>query len=187
MEILGFNRVELMMSPEDMHDAVERFNDLLGTSFEAPQLVSDGNVLTTTDWDNKIELFGPAHSYSPISRHWRKSGEEESVPSCGKSTTSTKLGSTCSTRATGSDTSIKKPGSSRLSSTRNSSLATSSPSCSGRPDAGARIDHRIQKGRSASIRGNREATWPKRPESFAQSSIPRIDLVPGPGRRSSTT
>jgi catechol 2,3-dioxygenase-like lactoylglutathione lyase family enzyme len=65
MEILGFNRVELMMSPEDMYDAVERFNDLLGTSFEAPQLVSDGNVLTTTDWDNKIELFGPAHSDSP--------------------------------------------------------------------------------------------------------------------------
>jgi len=65
MEILGFNRVELMMSPEDMHDAVERFNDLLGTSFEAPQLVSDGNVLTTTDWDNKIELFGPAHADSP--------------------------------------------------------------------------------------------------------------------------
>jgi catechol 2,3-dioxygenase-like lactoylglutathione lyase family enzyme len=65
MEILGFNRVELMMSPEDMHDAVERFNDLLGTSFEPPQLVSDGNVLTTTDWDNKIELFGPAHADSP--------------------------------------------------------------------------------------------------------------------------
>ncbi len=65
MEILGFNRVELMMSPEDMHDAVVRFNDLLGTSFEPPQLVSDGNILTTTDWDNKIELFGPAHPGSP--------------------------------------------------------------------------------------------------------------------------
>jgi hypothetical protein len=65
MEILGFNRVELMMSAEDMYDAVDRFNDLLGTSFESPQLVSDGNVLTTTDWDNKIELFGPAHADSP--------------------------------------------------------------------------------------------------------------------------
>ncbi len=65
MEILGFNRVELMMSPEDMHEAVERFNDLLGTSFEQPRLVSDGNILTTTDWDNKIEFFGPAHARSP--------------------------------------------------------------------------------------------------------------------------
>jgi hypothetical protein len=65
MEILGFNRVELMMSAEDMYDAVDRFNDLLGTSFQSPQLVSDGNVLTTTDYDNKIELFGPAHSDSP--------------------------------------------------------------------------------------------------------------------------
>ena len=65
VRILGFNRVELMMPPEDIRNAVERFNDLLGTSFEQPRLVSDGDVLTTTDWDNKIELFGPAHSDSP--------------------------------------------------------------------------------------------------------------------------
>jgi catechol 2,3-dioxygenase-like lactoylglutathione lyase family enzyme len=65
MKILGFNRVELMMSPEDMNEAIERFNDLLGTSFEPPRVVSDGNILTTTDWNNKIELFGPAHADSP--------------------------------------------------------------------------------------------------------------------------
>jgi catechol 2,3-dioxygenase-like lactoylglutathione lyase family enzyme len=65
VKILGFNRVELMMSPEDIHGAVERFNDLLGTSFEPPRLVNDGNVLTTMDWNNKIELYGPAHADSP--------------------------------------------------------------------------------------------------------------------------
>jgi hypothetical protein len=54
-----------MMSPEDMNEAIERFNDLLGTSFEPPRVVSDGNILTTTDWNNKIELFGPAHADSP--------------------------------------------------------------------------------------------------------------------------
>ena len=27
--------------------------------------MSGGNILTTTDWDNKIELFGPAHPGSP--------------------------------------------------------------------------------------------------------------------------
>ena len=75
MEILGFNRVELMMSAEDIHAAVDRFNDLLGTSFESPDLVSDGNVLTTTDWDNHIELYGPAHSDSPQAAMLAKKGK----------------------------------------------------------------------------------------------------------------
>jgi hypothetical protein len=35
MRILGFNRVELLMSTDDLNDAVGRFNDLLGTSFFA--------------------------------------------------------------------------------------------------------------------------------------------------------
>jgi hypothetical protein len=33
MRILGFNRVELLLAPDDIHQAAERFNDLLGTSF----------------------------------------------------------------------------------------------------------------------------------------------------------
>jgi hypothetical protein len=74
MKILGFNRVELMMSPEDIHAAVERFNDLLGTSFLPPELVSDGNVLTTTDWDNHLELYGPAHPDSPQAPSLAKKG-----------------------------------------------------------------------------------------------------------------
>jgi hypothetical protein len=68
MNILGFNRVELMMSPEDIHAAVEQFNDLLGTSFHPPDLLNDGNVLSTTDWDNHIELYGPAHSPTTAGR-----------------------------------------------------------------------------------------------------------------------
>jgi catechol 2,3-dioxygenase-like lactoylglutathione lyase family enzyme len=65
VKILGFNRVELMMSPEDIHEAVERFNDLLGTSFGPPEVLNDGNVLSTTDWGSHLELFGPAHADSP--------------------------------------------------------------------------------------------------------------------------
>ena len=77
MKILGFNRVELMMSPDDMEHAIEQFNDLLGTSFGPPRVVADGNVLTTTDWTNKIELFGPAHADSPQSASLAKKGREE--------------------------------------------------------------------------------------------------------------
>jgi catechol 2,3-dioxygenase-like lactoylglutathione lyase family enzyme len=74
MKILGFNRVELMLSPEDIQAAVEQFNDLLGTSFEPPRLVNDGDVFTTTDWNNKLELYGPAHRDSPQMAMLEKKG-----------------------------------------------------------------------------------------------------------------
>ncbi|HEY3715795.1 MAG TPA: hypothetical protein VGL39_14815 [Jatrophihabitantaceae bacterium] len=74
MKILGFNRVELMLSPEDIQAAVEQFNDLLGTSFEPPRLVNDGNVFTTTDWSNKLELYGPAHASSPLAAPLERKG-----------------------------------------------------------------------------------------------------------------
>ncbi len=75
MNIIGFNRVELMMAPEDIHKAVEQFNDLLGTSFQSPELVHDGNILTTTDWENHIELYVPAHADSPQSASLAQKGK----------------------------------------------------------------------------------------------------------------
>jgi hypothetical protein len=39
MRILGFNRVELLMSTEDLNEAVGKFNDLLGTSFSPPRVL----------------------------------------------------------------------------------------------------------------------------------------------------
>ena len=74
MNIIGFNRVELMMAPEDIPRAVEQFNDLLGTNFQPPELVHEGNILTTTDWDNHIELYGPAHHDSPQAESLAKKG-----------------------------------------------------------------------------------------------------------------
>jgi catechol 2,3-dioxygenase-like lactoylglutathione lyase family enzyme len=75
MNILGFSRVELMMPGEDIPAAVERFNDLLGTTFHAPDLVNGGNILTTTDWDNHIELYGPAHPESPQAEMLARKGK----------------------------------------------------------------------------------------------------------------
>ena len=65
-----------MMSPDDMEHAIEQFNDLLGTSFGPPRVVADGNVLTTTDWTNKIELFGPPTPTARNRRRWRRKGGE---------------------------------------------------------------------------------------------------------------
>jgi hypothetical protein len=66
VRILGFNRVELLLAPEDIHEAAERFNDLLGTSFAPPRLTAGGDVFTTTDWENHVELYGPSGLESRI-------------------------------------------------------------------------------------------------------------------------
>jgi len=66
MRILGFNRVELLLASDDIHEAAERLNDLLGTSFAPPRLTAGGHVYTTTDWDNHVELYGPSGPSSRI-------------------------------------------------------------------------------------------------------------------------
>ena len=74
MRILGFDRVELLLATDDIHEAAERFNDLLGASFAPPRLAADGNVLTTIDLDNHIELYGPSGPESQIAARAAKAG-----------------------------------------------------------------------------------------------------------------
>jgi hypothetical protein len=74
MRILGFNRVELLLAPGDIHEAAERFNELLGTSFAPPRLTAGDQVLTTTDWDNHVELYGPSGPESMIASRIAEKG-----------------------------------------------------------------------------------------------------------------
>jgi hypothetical protein len=74
MRILGFNRVELLLAPGDIHEAAERFNELLGTSFAPPRLTAGGQVLTTTDWENHVELYGPSGPDSMIASRIAEKG-----------------------------------------------------------------------------------------------------------------
>jgi hypothetical protein len=74
MRILGFNRVELLLAPGDIHEAAERFNELLGTSFAPPRLTAGDQVLTTTDWDNHVELYGPSGPESKIAARIAEKG-----------------------------------------------------------------------------------------------------------------
>ncbi len=74
MRILGFNRVELLVAPDDIHEAAERFNDLLGTAFTPPRLTAGGHVLTTTDWENHVELYGPSGPQSRIASRLEEKG-----------------------------------------------------------------------------------------------------------------
>jgi hypothetical protein len=66
LRILGFDRVELLLDEEHIHEAAERFNELLGTSFAPPRRTAGGDVWTTTDRANHVELYGPAGPDSRI-------------------------------------------------------------------------------------------------------------------------
>jgi hypothetical protein len=59
MEILGFNRVELIVAPEEIEQAVTQFNEMLGLRLPAPHRVSNAAVLSATDFDGGIEFVAP--------------------------------------------------------------------------------------------------------------------------------
>ncbi len=67
MKIIGFSRVELMLSADEIDGAVAKFNDVLGFALAPPKSLNDGDVLSTTDWNAHIELIAPGRPESPLS------------------------------------------------------------------------------------------------------------------------
>ena len=59
MEILGFNRVELIVGEDQIEDAVRQFNDLLGLHLPEPHPIEGHPVLSATDFDGHIEFVAP--------------------------------------------------------------------------------------------------------------------------------
>ncbi|MDA8044490.1 MAG: hypothetical protein M0Z30_04515 [Actinomycetota bacterium] len=59
MRIKGFNRVELIVRPDQIETARTQFNELLGLSLPAPHEVSRGRAISSTDFEGHIELVAP--------------------------------------------------------------------------------------------------------------------------------
>ena len=59
MKIKGFNRVELIVRPDQIEAARAQFNDLLDLELPPPHQVSRGRALSSTDFDGFIELVAP--------------------------------------------------------------------------------------------------------------------------------
>lgn len=59
MKIKGFNRVELIVRPDEIEVARAQFNELLGLNLPPPHEVSGGRALSSTDFDGFIELVAP--------------------------------------------------------------------------------------------------------------------------------
>jgi len=57
--IKGFNRVELIVREDQIDDAVQQFNEVLGLHIVPPHLIAGAPVLSATDFDGSIELVAP--------------------------------------------------------------------------------------------------------------------------------
>jgi len=57
--IKGFNRVELIVQEDQIHDAVRQFNEVLGLHLVPPHRIAGAPVLSATDFDGSIEFVAP--------------------------------------------------------------------------------------------------------------------------------
>ena len=59
MKILGFNRVELIVREDQIHDAIAQFNELLGLDLPQPHSIEGHPVLSATHSKGHIEFVAP--------------------------------------------------------------------------------------------------------------------------------
>jgi len=59
MQILGFNRVELIVREDEIERAVKQFNDLLGLHLPRPHKIVGNPVWSATDFDGHVEFVAP--------------------------------------------------------------------------------------------------------------------------------
>jgi ketosteroid isomerase-like protein len=59
LPVVAFNRVELVVREDEIHDAVTQFNRALGTRLPRPHPIAQAPVLSSTDFDGFIELVSP--------------------------------------------------------------------------------------------------------------------------------
>src|SRR4051812_27623858 len=72
MEILGFNRVELIVGEDEIEQAVDQFNALLGLHLPPPHAIEGNPVLSATDFDGHIEFVAPVGGQGPFARKLEK-------------------------------------------------------------------------------------------------------------------
>ena len=68
VRIRGFNRVELIVRPDQIESARAQFNELLGLNLPVPHEVSGGRALSATDFGGFIELVAPIDPRMPLTR-----------------------------------------------------------------------------------------------------------------------
>ena len=75
MEILGFNRVELVVRDDQIEDAVTQFNELLGTQLPKPHAIEGHGHLSSTDFDGSIEFVAPVRREGAFANKLEPAGQ----------------------------------------------------------------------------------------------------------------
>ena len=66
MKVKGFNRVELIVREDQIEQAVQQFNDVLGTKLPKPIAIEGHPVLSSTDFDGSIEFVAAPKGEGPF-------------------------------------------------------------------------------------------------------------------------
>lgn len=80
MKVRGFNRVELIVREDQIEDAVEQFNELLGTHLPKPHPIEGVPVLSSTDFDGSIEFVSPVEGAGPFAAPLAEKGAGQIGP-----------------------------------------------------------------------------------------------------------
>jgi hypothetical protein len=80
MEIVGFNRVELIVAEDQIHEAVKQFNEVLGLHLPRPHLIARAPVLSATDFDGGIEIVAPVGGKGPFADRLATNGPGQIGP-----------------------------------------------------------------------------------------------------------
>ena len=80
MEILGFNRVELIVRDDQIDAAVRQFNELLGTSLPTPHAIKGHGHLSSTDFDGGLEFVAPVGDEGPFATKLARHGPGQIGP-----------------------------------------------------------------------------------------------------------
>jgi hypothetical protein len=59
MQVIGFNRVELVVAEDEIRDAVRQFNEILGRNLPEPHPIEQAPVISATDFDGGVEFVAP--------------------------------------------------------------------------------------------------------------------------------
>jgi ketosteroid isomerase-like protein len=78
--VLGFNRVELVVREDEIEAAVEQFNAAFGLRLPRPHAIEGHPVLSATDFDGHVELVAPVGGDGPFGRRLAEHGAGQIGP-----------------------------------------------------------------------------------------------------------
>jgi hypothetical protein len=78
--VLGFNRVELIVSEDQIEEAARQFNEVLGHNLPVPHRIAGQHLFSATDFDGGLELAAPVGGEGTLGRKLTEHGAGQIGP-----------------------------------------------------------------------------------------------------------